>query len=275
MERTYYSLDEAAARAAHNANSMRPFRSDESDYRTEVDEAYELADLAAERNPERAADAYGVADRYAQLLAAWYNKRYRIEGMCPSMLVSGGGNFPVKKKARQNAARDAHMDEYAKIKRLLEKIRRIGTGADIIKSGDQNAIEKLRLKIELLEERQESMKRINAEARKGGEVAPFPSWMLANNRQNIAAARNRLELLEDEKERGTGERETVINGEPCRVVENVELMRLQLVFDDKPSDEVRSALKRHGFRWSQTNGAWQRQLTGNARYALQRIIGKE
>ena len=65
-----------------------------------------------------------------------------------------------------------------------------------------------------------------------------------------------------------GESEAVIIGEQCRVVENSELMRLQLVFDGKPSDEVRAALKKHGFRWSPKNGAWQRQLTGNARFAL-------
>lgn len=55
------------------------------------------------------------------------------------------------------------------------------------------------------------------------------------------------------------------------MVENAELMRLQLVFDGKPSDEVREALKHWGFRWSPKNGAWQRQLTGNARFALRQL----
>lgn len=293
MEPNYYQLDDQAARTAHDANSMRPYRSDAEDYSSEVDEAYKLADWAAERNPERADEARELADRYAQRLAAWYNKGYRIEAMCPSVLISGAGNFPTRKKERQNAARDSHMDEYEKIKYLLTKIRRIGTGADIIKSGDQNAVQKLLAKVEVLEKQQETMKAVNAYYRKhktlegcdlldeqglaelkhSMEVAtwcdvPYPSFSLSNNRQRINATKKRIEQLEAAKEQGTGENEAVIMGEPCRVIENSELMRLQLVFDGKPSDEVRAALKKHGFRWSPKNGAWQRQLTGNARFAL-------
>lgn len=48
-------------------------------------------------------------------------------------------------------------------------------------------------------------------------------------------------------------------------------MRLQIFFDDKPDDQVRALLKANGFRWSPSRGAWQRQLTGNARHALSRI----
>lgn len=291
--RNYYQLNDQAARTAHDANSMRPYRSDAEDYSSEVDEAYELAEWAAERNPERADEARDLADRYAQRLAAWYNDGYRIDGMCPSILVAGPANFPTRKKERQNAARDKHMAEYEKIKYLLTKIRRIGTSADIIKSGDQRAIEKLRAKVEALEKQQATMKAVNAyyrkhktlegcdlldeqglaELKRSMEVvtwcdAPYPSFSLSNNRQRINAAKKRIEQLEATKERGAGESEAVIIGEQCRVVENSELMRLQLVFDGKPSDEVRAALKKHGFRWSPKNGAWQRQLTGNARFAL-------
>jgi len=50
-------------------------------------------------------------------------------------------------------------------------------------------------------------------------------------------------------------------------------MRLQLVFDGKPSDGCCAALKSAGFRWAPSQGAWQRQLTDNARAALRRIEG--
>ena len=39
---------------------------------------------------------------------------------------------------------------------------------------------------------------------------------------------------------------------------------IQLVFDEKPSEEQRRTLKRNGFVWSPTNEAWQRQLNANA-----------
>ena len=42
------------------------------------------------------------------------------------------------------------------------------------------------------------------------------------------------------------------------------LNRLQILFDEKPDEDTRKALKSNGFRWSPKNGAWQRQLTDNA-----------
>ena len=48
-------------------------------------------------------------------------------------------------------------------------------------------------------------------------------------------------------------------------------MRLQLIFDGKPKEEVRNILKKNGFRWSPHYGAWQRQLTDNAIYSLKRV----
>lgn len=272
MEPIYYSLNDSAARTAHNANSFREFRSDDAEYRAEVDKAYELAKNAAGLCPERADEVYDLADRYALRLAGWYNKGYSIDSMCPSIMISGGANFPVRKKEKQNAARDGHHGEYEKIKGLLEKIRRIGNGAHIIKSNDENAADKLRAVIEKMEANHEAMKKANADARRNGQEPPCPAWMLSNNRQNINAKKKRLAGLESVKERGTDSKTVTVEGEDVQVIENTELMRLQFVFPDKPSDEVRAVLKRWAFKWSPKNKAWQRQLTGNARYAAESVI---
>ena len=56
------------------------------------------------------------------------------------------------------------------------------------------------------------------------------------------------------------------------MVENTEIMRLQLFFDGKPEADVRSVLKSNGFKWAPSQEVWQRQLTTNARYALERVI---
>jgi len=58
----------------------------------------------------------------------------------------------------------------------------------------------------------------------------------------------------------------------CEVVENFEENRLQIVFDGKPSAEVRSELKGNGFRWAPSQEAWQRQLNNGARYAAKRFL---
>ena len=289
----YYDIDEREARAAHEANSMREFKegSETEGYRAQVDEAYRMADEQAERFPEAADRAYALADRFARKYAEWLNEGYRIDAMCPSILITGGGNFPVKAKARQNARRDAHMGRYEEVMAIKRRISTVGTGG--IQAGDPNALEKLEAKAKRLEAMHEAMKQANAYYRKHGTLrgfdgdldgadrrpgfdadgheVPFPAWALSNNRANIKRTRARIAELQREKEADAEDRETEINGEPCTVVENAGIMRLQLVFDGKPEAGTRDKLKAAGFRWSPKNGAWQRQLTDNARRALAAI----
>lgn len=56
------------------------------------------------------------------------------------------------------------------------------------------------------------------------------------------------------------------------VVQNWAENRLQIIFDEKPTPDVISELKRHAFKWAPSKGAWQRQNTSNAVYALQKFI---
>ena len=49
-------------------------------------------------------------------------------------------------------------------------------------------------------------------------------------------------------------------------------MRLQLFFDGKPDEEIRTILKHNGFRWSGKNKAWQRHLNSNSEYALKYVL---
>ena len=55
-------------------------------------------------------------------------------------------------------------------------------------------------------------------------------------------------------------------------VEYNEIIRVQFIFPGKPDDETRTMLKENGFRWAPSQGAWQRQLTANAKYAAHRVI---
>lgn len=80
---------------------------------------------------------------------------------------------------------------------------------------------------------------------------------------------------EKDSETGNGTDKTVtINGESAQVVMNKEEMRLQLIFEGKPSDETRRALKTNGFRWAPSCMAWQRLLNDNGGWALKRITDK-
>lgn len=291
----YYHINEHDAKIANDVNSFYEYKEghETEAYRAAVDEVYAAADAKAEKMPEEASKAYHLADKFAREYAAWLNKGYRIESMCPSFMISGGGNFPVRKKQKQNQARDRHMADYDKIMGIEDRIRKLGTGP--IKSGDENAVEKLEAKLAKLEDQHRTMKEANAywrkhktlegfdglsdeECRKIDEAMedsiysqPFPSYCLTNSNARIKSTRDRIERIMAEKESPSDERSATINGEECQVIENTEIMRLQLVFEGKPEAETRDILKHKGFRWSPKNGAWQRQLTDNARRDLGRI----
>lgn len=57
-----------------------------------------------------------------------------------------------------------------------------------------------------------------------------------------------------------------------KVVWNYAEDRLQIIFDQIPDAEMRMELKRHAFKWSPRNQAWQRQLTRNAEYAARQVL---
>lgn len=268
----YYPINEETARTAWSMNHMGAFNSDEKEYMQEVDQAYEIAEEAAQRCPDQRNAALEMADKFAKRLADWYNKKYRIDSMCPSVLIAGPANFPMRKKEKQNRATDRLWEEYRKVMSMKERIRKLGDPSKIIKAADNGAADKLREKIAQLTEKQENMKAANAQARKKGKQAPYAPYTLSNNSQKIRATKKRLESLEATKEKGTSERRIEFMGEQVTVIENTELMRLQLVFDGKPSDEIRGTLKKNGFRWSPKQGAWQRQLTANARFALRFML---
>ena len=68
-----------------------------AEYQGYVNKAYDLADKVAEARPEEAERVYKLAERYSRKMAENMNDSSRIGMMCPSVMISGAGNFPVKK----------------------------------------------------------------------------------------------------------------------------------------------------------------------------------
>lgn len=296
MERNYYEIDEDMARQAQRMWSFSEYvmGSKTAEYRKLVDEAYRLADEVANKKPERAAEAYTLVDRYAKKLADNLNASSRIELMCPSVMLVGAAKFPVQKKEKQNRARERNQEEYEKIQNYLNKIKALLYKEEKILIGDKDVISKLQKRLDSLQQQQEKMKEVNAYYRKQKTLhgcpnltkeeieslqlemqdpsryteKPYLSWQLTENGQKIRKTRKRLASLKAAKEKEPSEQETNY----FKVVENTELMRLQLFFDGKPEIAIREMVKQRGFRWSPKNQCWQRQLTNNARYALQSLI---
>lgn len=292
---SYYTINEEAARRANDMNSFRDYKagSATAEYRRMVDAATELAERQKQRvDPMYHEKIDRLLEIYCRKLAENMNASYSIEARCPSILISGGGNFPVRKKEKQNAARDRNLEEWNYIQGLLDKIRSVGTGG--ISSDDPQAVEKLEAKLATLEKHQEMMKAANAAIRmkdpaKGdaklaelgytpediaklrapdfcGRIG-YPAYELQNNNANIRRIRGRIAELKKRTE-NTPEGWEFDGG---RVVVNTAENRLQVIFDGKPDADVRTELKGEGFRWAPSQGAWQRQLTDNAMRAARRL----
>ena len=286
----YYTINEAAARRAKDANSFSDYKqgSATAEYRHYVDEAVQLAERQKRRvDPMYHAKIDSLLDTYARKLAANMNKGYEIDARVPSILIAGGSNFPTRKKEKQNAARDSNYREWQDIQGLLDKIRSTGMGG--ISADDPQAVQKLEKKLESLEKSQETMKAVNAYYRKHKTLdgcphlsseqleklkadmasswhlgdKPFATWALSNNSAEIRRVKDRIKSLSQQKEIGFVGWEF----DGGKVEANTEANRLQIFFEDKPDEATREALKNNGFRWSPKVGAWQRQLTSNAYYA--------
>ncbi len=297
MERVYYSINEASAKTAHNMMSFSDYKegSKTAEYKGYVDRAYELADKTAKAKPNQADRVYGMAARYSKKMAEYMNRDIHIGCMCPSVMISGAGNFPVRKKEKQNQAWEKNYQFFNEVQNILKKMDNILHGKEQIKSSDEDAIEKLEEKLESLKDNQEQMKAANKAIRlkdteKGNEQlrvmgysdeqikqlrepdfcgrVGYPDYALQNNNANIHRIEGRIKSLQATKARGTLETENQF----FKIVENTEGMRLQLFFEGKPEPEVKEVLKSNGFRWAPSQSAWQRQLTDNARYALKHVI---
>ncbi|MBN6744673.1 DUF3560 domain-containing protein, partial [Acidithiobacillus sp. MC2.1] len=188
---------------------------------------------------------------------------------------------------------------------LLEKAayyerRAKGVNDYAISADDPDAVKKLRERVENLKSSQERMKAANAAIRKHQKEGPeaqqaalerlgfqpdrakailtpdvmgtvgFASYSLSNNNANIRRLEDRIQILE--KAQALEDRETPYAWGTVR--ENREINRIQFRFEDKPDEEVRNLMKSSGFRWAPSEGAWQRQWTGNAVYAARDVIKK-
>lgn len=283
----YYPINEDLARRANEMNSFFeyvPGRATQS-YRAEVDEAAALAERQKQRvDPMYHEKIDGLLDAFARKLADNINRRNEIATRVPSILVTGGSNFPVRKKEKQNQADAAAMEEYRQIRGLLDKIR--GTGRGGISADDPAAVGKLKAKLQDLEALQDKMKAVNAYYRKHGTLdgclqlsaeeveklragmarswraqpKPYESYLLTNNNASIRQVKARIEEL-------TRQAETPYVGwefDGGEVKVDQDANRLQVFFDSKPDRETCSAMRHGGFRWAPSVGAWQRQLNDNA-----------
>lgn len=166
-----------------------------------------------------------------------------------------------------------------------------------ISSDDEEAMDKLKAKLEKLELHQEKMKRINDAYRKHQDLdqitelsdeekeniksrmkriiprymIPYDSTYLAAGSASIRRIKKRITSLEYEKTRPT---QPDIRKSNYTIREVRAENRIYFIFDEKPDGEVRSLLKLRGFKWSPVKKAWMRMLNANGRVEVKRVIEK-
>lgn len=299
-------INESAARLAKQMRSFDDYKegSATASYNTQCAEAAAILEkvkskCATDEQRERAEYLY---NRYCSVLADAINRDNEIGTRCPSVLICGPANFPVRKKEKQVAAWGKNMENFRKADHYLDMLKRAHTLA--VKSDDPEVLDFLRAKLAGLEEAHTLMVSANAYYRKnktlegfegiptdtmawitrpgvylpggrngdGSPLAfygkPFPTYELTNSNANIKRVKQRIETLEAVKASKPIEEEH--DGYTYR--ENAEAMRVQFRFDGKPDDETRALLKRNGFRWAPSLGVWQRQLNDNGKYAAHRVM---
>jgi hypothetical protein len=175
-----------------------------------------------------------------------------------------------------------------KAARLESRAASVGEGG--ISSDDPDAADKLRERLVELEAQREMAKKVNRSFRTG-KACPGVSaallktaqetmkqcpWLSSpmdtkNTSANIRRVKARIAELEKEEAREEAE---PVEGEGFRIEEDAFDNRVRFFFDERPSKEVCRKMRRAGFRWSPTAGAWQRHLNNAGRYAAKRMASE-
>lgn len=180
-----------------------------------------------------------LISRHAKLTAAYWSAMSR----CLSPMITGPARFPVERNRKRTDSSDRRLrealDDLPRAFRALERAAfPHGMPGDAIRGDDPEALDKLKARL-----------------------AEGPKY----------AERKRLEQrvanLEIRQERGRIERKCAA----FTVVEDPDLDRIQIVFEERPDEATRSILKSRGFRWAPSQSAWQRHLNNNGRAAVRYV----
>lgn len=225
-------IDERLAENAHNMNCFGDYEegSATKEYNEYINRFNSRVEELLEKYKDNVTDEKMGAveyykDRYQNKIAYAINRSNQIECMCPSVMICGAGNFPVRKKQKQNKARENFWEEYSELftsnNYYMRKIVNLLSNKTIY-SNDDLAIEKLESKIADLQQTQSLMKEVNAFYRKNKTLngcnlltedeieklkvnmgyhswydVPYPSYELTNNNANIKRLQQRVDEIKN------------------------------------------------------------------------------
>lgn len=291
-------IDRDLARHAHYNTSHTPEERGEQEiacFMGDVADIYDDLITFAQDQPERDiinSEIVELQKRYAQK----YSDKLSAQSRCASSFIVGPANFPANRA--ENAMRVAikrgdEMREFADratnaIKKRIKAQRTADAGGEA---------EIMKMKLANAERHQAMMKACNKIIRSKklsdnekivkmvkdvgisedaaidnmtpdcmGEIG-FPHYRLSNNNANIKRMKTRVVDMQTKEDTPTSEIE--FNG--GSIIDNTEDDRVQIDFDSKPGDAMRTKLKGSGWRWAPSVGMWQRKRTPAAMTSAKQI----
>lgn len=222
-------------------------------------------------------------ERYRQ----GYRKRYLAylysSSRCASTFITGASNFPARRMEKRGNIAHKRLTEFLDFRtHALRAINRIlHPERAPIMAGDADATGRLAAKIAEAETLQSHMKAVNdahkrflkeptsldaapfSEAIKARirnyrpayswEPHPFAPYELTNNNANLRRMKSRIVGIVHARSLP----DSSMAGEHATLEDCPAENRVRLTFPGKPSEEVRTQLKRSGFRWTPSLGVWQ------------------
>ncbi|MGV8131869.1 MAG: hypothetical protein ACP5N7_07255, partial [Candidatus Pacearchaeota archaeon] len=276
---------------AYNHTSHDP---DRRGLRDRQDTAYELKNILDDLVKKAKTDEQLkiVADEFPSFMAGYVSKQKDLlisHSNIASSFITGPSNFPKRQMEKRNNAYDnkSNMFYEWKAKALSSINKKIGQ-QKIEDAGGEYAIAERNLKS--AEELQDKMRNANkivrnkklSDAEKVEQLKEmkfsesmavqllkpdfagrlgFADYQLTNNNALVKRLREKLETMSKRDDMLDKEIETIGEFEGGRIINNFPEERVQIEFDEIPSEATRSRLKSNGWRWSPKNKAWQRQNT--------------
>lgn len=285
------TINEETARRAKEMCSFSDYKpgSATAEYTSQITALLEIAENFAnksrfiEAEPERITEAQNYINYYSRKYAEYINKDNEISCRCPSVMIAGPANFPVRKKQKQVAAWDANRKNYISLDDAKYRLHYILVEDHPISSADPDAIEKLTKKLErLTAEHAEHLKANKAAAaevkagRASYEYGTFgavhttdgkylPTYFTTNESAEIRRIKARIEEIKRHQETPATEE----SGEDWKLYEDTDAGRICFEFNGKPEQEIINTLKHNGFKWAPSMKRWQRQNTDNGRRAAE------
>ena len=287
-------INENLARRAKENMSFSDYKagSATAEFNAEIDRVKTLIEKAKTNVSAEAQERLdSLLSSYTRNYANWTNKRNSSGAGHVSVMIAGPSNYNMRKHEQYLSRERKLWEEYEQFKDIEWKIRSIVAGDKIIKSSDENAIEKLESKLANMQKQQENMKAANKilknaklsddeKVKKLIEIGFSESnsiellkpdfcgrigftYHLQNNNGNMRNVRLRIEKLQRQKAKAATEviietdTETENEDSNIRIVDNPQADRIQIFFPGKPDAGIRTKLKSNGFRWAPSIGAWQ------------------